>query len=225
MALRQAGLISRAEAASTLAVATRSGEGFRVRRIFVSNVSAASAFATILNDTHQSDYLFVIYGTNLSIISATGYNKLDNCQSPAEMMKFPFGPVGQGLVPAGKKVDLQVLGGQPAGRFTSAGNTAQNQYLRLRMGTAPATTLLDRNDVGFPFFGVIPGAAGGDYTSVRSSFPSTPRSFETLDDVAVDFTFNPNDELSLQLQTTIVGTGTLAAGDADVWVLERVSTA
>ena len=40
MALRQAGLIFRAEAAASLVITPRVGEGFIVRRIFAANVSA-----------------------------------------------------------------------------------------------------------------------------------------------------------------------------------------
>src|SRR5215469_12576667 len=51
MALRQAGLIFRAEAATSLAITPRAGEGFIVRRVFCVNVSAGTAFATFINDT------------------------------------------------------------------------------------------------------------------------------------------------------------------------------
>ncbi len=307
MALRQAGLVFRAEAAASLVITPRAGEGFRIRRVFASNVSAALAHLLFINDTarvgffriaglggshllnprsqevannlrgtnlldwmlkysgflgypvvqgesltlstdtgtadifaigdsydaadiqglmqngsHSPDILFTNYGTNGLAIAATGYNKLDTSRNPAEFVKFPFGVPGAGLVPAGKKVDLQILGGQAAGRFASAGNTGQTQYVRPRLGTAPAATILDRNDVGIPFFGTIPGAAGVDYTSVRAGLVSCPRSFETLDDDIVDLGFNANDEFSLQVQTTIVGAGTLAINDIDVWCLMRV---
>src|SRR5574340_175913 len=206
MALRQAGLIFRAEAAASLAIAPRIGEGFLVRRIFASNPSAALQHVLVVNDTARvgffrivglggshllspraqdvanmvdwmlaqsnfrgypvvqgetltlsldtgtadlfavadsydaadvkssdqcgsksSDILFINYGTNITAIAATGYNKLDNRRNPAEMPAFPFGVAGQALVPANHKVDIQVLGGQACGRFVTAGNTASTQ--------------------------------------------------------------------------------------------------
>jgi len=308
MALRQAGLIFRAEAAASLIITPRAGEGFRVRKIYVSNVSGSPAYATLVNDTarvgffrlaglggnhlgqprlfdhdqtvkmtnlvdlmttqfnfsgypvvqgenfnvsinpgtadifiiadsfdaadivssqpqgsHSSDVMFVNYGTNLSLLSTAAYFKLDNRQNPVEMVAFPFGAPGAGLVPAGKRVTVLFLGGQPVGRFISAGNTMGTQYLRPRAGTAPATTILDRNDVGFPFIGTIPGA-GVDYTSVRSALPSAPDPFYPYIDNFPNMDFNGNDELALQISTVIVGVGTLSAGDVDVWVIERVFT-
>jgi hypothetical protein len=308
MALRQAGLIFRAEAAASLVITPRAGEGFRVRRIYVGNVSASPAFVTCINDTarvgffrvagfggnhlgvprlfdhdqtvkmtnlldlmtrqlgmlgypvvqgenftvsvntgtadffivadtydaadiassmpqgsHSSEVMFVNYGTNLSALTTAAYFKLDNRQNPAEMVAFPFGAAGAGLVPAGKRITLLFVGGQPVGRFVSAGNTMGSQYLRFRAGTAPAATILDRNDVGYQFIGTIPGA-GVDYTSIRSSFPSAPDPFAPDLDIVPNMDFNSNDELALQLSTVIVGAGQLNAGDADVWVIERVFT-
>lgn len=309
MALRQAGLIFRAEAASTLAFTPRAGEGFLVRRIFIVNVSGASVFATFINDTarvgffriagfggshllnpraqevsqnvrgtnlldlmmqqlgfkgypvvqgetftinistgtadiyvladsydagdikntdtggsHTADIMYVNYGTNLNAITATGYNKLDNRQNPAEMVQFPFGPAGSALVPAGKKAHIYVVGGQPVGRFVSGGNTAATNYLRPRIGTVPGQTIFDRNDVGATFFGTTPGSSV-DYTSTRSFIPSCPWAIDVTDNVLTQLDFNGNDELQLQVQTVVVGTGQLNAGDIDVWVLQRIFSA
>lgn len=306
MALKQAGLIFRAEAAANLVITPRAGESFRVRRIFASNPSTALQHVTIINDTARvgffrivglggshllnprsaevsnnvrgtnmldwmlkysafqgypvvqgesltitldtgtadlfaiadsydvgdikstdtngsksSDLLFMNYGTNLAAITATGYNKVNSSRNPAEMPAFPFGAAGQGLVPAGKKASIPVVGGQAVARFVGAGATGQTQYIRPRVGAAPAQTIMDRNDVGIPFFGNIPGA-GVDYTSVRQGIASCPRTPETLDDTLVDLEFNGNDELSLQVQTTIVGAGQLNAADIDIWCLQRV---
>src|SRR5260370_40598751 len=59
MALRQAGLIFRAEAAASLVIAPRAGEGFRVRKIYVYNVSAATAFVTLMNETARVGFFRV----------------------------------------------------------------------------------------------------------------------------------------------------------------------
>lgn len=310
MALRQAGLIFRAEAAASLVITPRAGEAFRIRRIFLSNLSTALQHLLVVNDTarvgffrgiglggghllnpdslehasttrgtnlldwmakyagflgypvvqgealtlsldtgtadifavgdsldagdikgneqngsHSSDVLYVNYGTNSAIISATGYNKVDRSRNPQEMMSFPFGAPAAGLVPSGKKAHIYVIGGQPVGRFVGAGATGQTQYLRPRIGSAPAQTIFDRADVGVPFFGTIPGAAGADYTSARSGVPSNPRTAETLDDSLADLDFNGNDEFALQVQTTIVGAGQLNANDVDLWTLQRVTSA
>lgn len=309
MALRQAGLVFRAEVAGTLVITPRAGEAFRVRRIFISNPSAALQHLLIINDTARvgffrvvglggshlinprsaevannvrgtnmidwmqkynafmgypvvqgesltlsldtgtadlfavadsydaadvkstetngsksTDILFLNYGTNLAAIVATGYNKVNSSRNPAEMPQFPFGNPGQGLLPSSKKASITVLGGQSCGRFVSGGNTASTFYIRPRVGAAPAQTILDRNDVGVPFLGVTPGASV-DYTSVRQGIASCPRSFETLDDVITDLDFNGNDELALQVQTTVVGAGQLNAADIDVWCLMRMSNA
>ncbi len=306
MALRQAGLIFRAETAASLVITPRVGEGFIVRRIFASNVSAALAHLLLVNDTarvgffriaglggshllnprsrevsgnlrgsnmfdwmitysafkgipvvqgeaftlstdtgtadifvvadsydaadvkgtdpngsHSPDIWFLNYGTNLAAIAATGYNKLDSRRNPAEFVQFPFGAPGAGLVPSGKKADIQVIGGQAVGRFVSAGNTATTTYIRPRIGTAPAQTIFDRNDVGIPFLGTTPGAAT-DYTSVRQGIASNPNQWATLDDVLADLTFQGNDEFALQVLTTVVGAGQLNAGDIDVWCLMHV---
>ncbi len=306
MALRQAGLIFRAEAAANLVIAPRAGESFRVRRIFGSNPSAALQHVTIINDTARvgffrivglggshllnprsqavvnnvpgcnmldwmfkynqfmgypvvqgealtilldagtadifavadsydagdvksteqngskaSDVLYVNYGTNLAAIVTAAYAKINSSRNPAEMVAFPWGAPGAGLVPSGKKAHIYLLGGQASGRFVSAGNTMGTQYLRPRIGTAPAQTIMDRNDVGIPFIGTIPGAAT-DYTSVRQGIPSAPGSYETLFDTLADLDFNGNDELSVQLSTVLAGAGQLNAGDVDVWALMRV---
>lgn len=307
MALRQAGLMFRAEAASSLVIAPRAGEAFRVTRIYTSNPSTTLQHVLIINDTARvgffrivglggshllnprsvevpnnvrgcnmldvmrnflnfagypvvqgealtisldtgtadifveadsydagdvksseqcgsksPDVLYVNYGTNAAAITAVGYNKIATSRNPAEMVGFPFGAPGAGLVPAGKKVLVSYIGGQCVGRWISAGNTMGTQYLRMRVGTAPAQTIFDRNDVGLPFIGNIPGSAIADYTGVRQALPSCPRSFEMLDDNTADLSFNPNDEFSIQLQTVLAGTGSLSIGDVDVWVAMRV---
>lgn len=309
MALRQAGLIFRAEAAATLVITPRAGEAFRVRRIFASNPSAALQHVIVINDTARvgffrivglggshllnprsqevannvrgcnlidwmlkynafagypvvqgesltlnldtgtadlfaiadsydaadvkstelngsksQDVLYVNYGTNLAAITATGYNKVNSSRNPAEMVAFPFGNPGQGLVPSGRKAVIPVIGGQAVARFVGAGATGQTQYIRPRVGASPAQTIFDRNDVGIPFLGNVPGA-GVDYTSVRQGVASCPVSWETLQDTLADLDFNGNDELSLQIQTTIVGAGQLNAADIDIWCLMRVSPA
>ena len=308
MALRQKGLVFRAEAAASLALTPRAGEGLRVRNIFVTNVSAASAFVTLINDTarvgffrvkgfggshlagprmveqdqivqacnmieylkssfgfagypvvqgeqfqvvlsagtadifivadqydaadidskqpqgsHSADVMFMNYGTNLAALTTAAYFKIDSRQNPAEMVAFPFGAAGAGLVPAGKRVTIYKLGGQPVGRFVSGGNTMGTQYIRPRMGTAPAQTILDRNDVGLPFVGTIPGASV-DYTAVRSALESAPLFSNPMIDVFPQMDFNSNDELALQISTVLAGTGQLNAGDVDVWAVERVFT-
>jgi hypothetical protein len=174
-----------------------------------------------INGSKASDILYLNYGTNLAAVTATGYNKVNSSRNPAEMPAFPFGAAGQGLLPAGKKSTVSVIGGQASGRFVSGGNTATTTYIRPRVGTAPAQTIFDRADVGIPFLGTTPGA-GTDYLSFRQGIPSCPRSFETLDDTLPDLDFNGNDEFSLQVLATIVGTGQLNAADIDVWTLQRV---
>ncbi len=304
MPLRQAGLIFRAEVATSLVISPRAGEGFKVRRIFCTNASGGNQFATIINDTARVGFfrvggyggahllntraqevsgnvrgtnlldvmwrlwafegypvvegesftvnistgtcdiaivadsydagdvkssdtcgsksrkvMYVNYGTNASGYSASGYYKLDSSRNPAEMCAFPFGPAGGGLVPAAHKVLIKTIGGQACARFTSAGNTAQTQYIRPRLGAAPAQTILDRNDVGLPFLGTIPGA-GIDYTSVRQMIPSNPDAYDPTSLVIPELTFGANDEFSLQVQATIAGTGVFNAADIDVWVLQ-----
>ena len=306
MALRQAGLIFRAEAAASLVISPRAGEAFRVRRIFASNPSGTLQHVLVVNDTARvgffrivglggshllnprsqevannvrgcnmldwmltfqqfagypvvqgesltlsldtgtadlyavadsydssdvksteqngsksSDILYVNYGTNLAAITVAAYAKINSSRNPAEMVSFPWGAPGAGLVPAGKKVHIDLIGGQSMGRFVSGGNTMGTQYLRPRMGTAPAATIMDRNDVGIPFIGTIPGAST-DYTSVRQGVPSCPRASDPLDDTLADLDFNGNDELSVQLSTVLAGTGQLNAADVDVWALMRV---
>lgn len=306
MALRQAGLIFRAEAAASLVITPRAGESMVVRRIFASNPSTTLQHVTVINDTarvgffrivglggshllnprsHEvsgnvrgsnmidwmiqqlgfkgypvvqgesltlsldtgtadlyaiadiydvadvkstdqcgsksPDVIYLNYGTNLAALTVAAYAKLNASRNPAEMVQFPFGAAGAGLVPAGKKATIYMLGGQPSGRFVSGGNTMGTQYLRPRVGTSPAQTILDRNDVGIPFIGTIPGAST-DYTSVRSGVPSCPREEFPLDDTLADLAFNGNDELSIQLSTVLAGTGQLNALDVDVWTLQRI---
>lgn len=309
MALRQAGLIFRAEAAASLVITPRAGESFRIRRIFASNPSGTLQHVLVVNDTARvgffrivglggshllnprseetannvrgtnlldyalynlafsgypvvqgesltlsldngtadlfaigdsydaadvkssemngsksSDVMFVNYGTNLAALATAAYTKLALSRNPAEMVAFPFGSPGQGLVPAGKKAHIYIIGGQASGRFVSGGNTAATQYIRPRVGTAPAQTIIDRNDVGIPFLGVQPGA-GTDYTSVRQGIPSCPLPEAPMNVTLAELDFNANDEFSLQISTAIVGTGQLNASDVDVWTLMRVSPA
>lgn len=306
MALRQAGLISRAEGGSSLVITPRAGEAFRVRRIFCVNVTGSPAFLLVVNDTARvgffrvagyggnhltnprsmevannvrggnildwliayenfagypvvqgesltlsvntgtadffaiydsydaadvksseqngsksSDIVFVNYGTNLAAITTAAYTKLALSQNPAEMPAFPFGAPNAGLVPAGKKAHIYVIGGQAVARFVSGGNTAASVYLRMRVGTAPAQTILDRNDVGIQFIGTIPGA-GVDYTATRSDIPSILWGDALLYQVLPELDFNPNDEFSIQVQAVITGTGQLNASDMDVWCLMRI---
>ncbi len=306
MALRAKGLIFRAEVAGSLLITPRAGEGIRIMGIYVSNISAALAHLTVINDTARvgffrvaglggghlgnprnleqdqtarftnlielmkatfafpgypvvqgetltlsidtgtadifafgdsfdiadvvstqpqgsksQDVTFVNYGTNNLALAVTAYTKLDTTRNPKEMVQFPFGTPGAGLVPAGKRVTILYIGGQPVGRFVAAGATAQSQYIRPRVGTAPAQTILDRNDVGFPFFGTIPGA-GVDYTSVRSAFPAAPVFWNPTFTPVPEIGFGPNDEFALQVQTTVVGAGQLNVNDVDLWAIERV---
>jgi len=306
MALRQKGLLFRAEAASTLAVAPRTGEGFLVRQIFASNPSGTLQHITVINDTARvgffrvvglggrhlpapndanrgfnmldamvrwfgfkgypvvqgetltlnvdtgtcdifvladtydaadikstdqcgsksPDVLFMNYGTNLSAITATGYNKLDSRRNPAEMVAFPFGAPAAGLVPAQRKAHIYMVGGQASGRFVSGGNTATTQYIRPRVGQNPAQTILDRSDVGYPFLGTTPGS-GTDYTSSRQALVSSVDNAGFLytyreSSPFPELDFNANDEFALQVQTAVVGTGQLNASDIDVWTVQRI---
>lgn len=307
MALRQAGLIFRAEASASLVITPRMGEGFRIRRIFVSNPNGTLQHLLVVNDTarvgffrviglggshllnprsHEwsgsvrggnildwmnafenfsgypvvqgesltlsmdtgtadifaigdsydaadvksseqcgsksSDVLWVNYGTNVNAITVTGYYKVNFQRNPSEMVGFPWGIPGQGLVPAGKKAHISVIGGQSMARWASAGNTAQTQWLRPRVGTAPAQTILDRNDVGVPIFGNVPGSAIADYTSLRQAIPSILDASNTFYNVLPALDFNGNDELALQVSVNIVGTGQLAALDLDFWTVQRI---
>lgn len=307
MALLQPGLIFRAEAAASLVITPRMGEGFRVRRIFAGNPSAPLQHLLIVNDTARVGFfrtnglggahllnpvsnesnsairggnmldwmthmqawtgypvvqgesmtlsfdtgtgdLFVVadaydagdvksseqcgskspdvfwvnYGTNAAIINTAGYTKVNLSRNPAEMVAFPFGIPGAGLVPAGKKAHIYVVGGQPTGRWISAGNTAQSQWLRPRLGNVPALTLFDRNDVGATFMGTVPGSAICDYTSRRGVIPSNLDSSDPSFRTMAEIDFNGNDEFSLQLNTAIVGTGQFNVADIDIWCMMRV---
>lgn len=182
---------------------------------------ATDVKSTEQNGSKASDVLFLNYGTNLAALTTAAYTKLALSRNPAEMVQFPFGVAGQSLVPAGKRAHIYILGGQASGRFVSGGNTAATQYLRPRIGTAPAQTIVDRADVGIPFLGVQPGAAT-DYTSVRAGIPSCPRASDPYDDPLSDLDFTGNDEFSIQVSTVIVGTGQLNASDVDVWALMRI---
>jgi len=59
---------------------------------------------------------------------------------------------------------------------------------------------------------------------VRSDFPSAPEPWYAYVNLWPQMDFNSNDELALQVSTTIVGTGQLNAGDVDLWAIERVFT-
>jgi hypothetical protein len=168
------------------------------------------------------DVLFMNYGTNGSAVTSAGYTKLSLSRNPAEMVNFPYGIPGSGLVPAGKKAHIYVIGGAAVGRYTSAGNTAGTQWLRPRLGNVPAMTLFDRNDVGVPVIGNVPGAAGADYTAPRQAIPSILDASNDWYRVLAQLDFNGNDEFSLQVSTTVAGTGQLSANDMDFWVLMRV---
>lgn len=307
MALLQPGLIFRAEAAPSLVITPRMGEGFRVRRIFVSNPSAPLQHLLVVNDTARvgffrvnglggahllnprsnesnssvrggnildwmstfnawtgypvvqgeamtlsfdtgtgdifvladsydagdvksseqcgsksPDIFWVNYGTNGAALTTTGYTKASLSRNPAEMVAFPFGVPGAGLVPAGKKAHIYVIGGQATGRYASAGNTVQTQWVRPRLGNVPALTLFDRNDVGVPFVGNIPGAAGADYTSYRQAIPSNLDASDPTFKVLAEIDFNGNDEFSLQVNAVVAGTGQFNVADLDLWCLMRV---
>ncbi len=308
MALRQAGLIFRVEAAASLVITPRSGESLRITDIFVDNASVAAPAAqhvTLINDTARvgffrvnfglggahlsqprafendvtskntnllqlmeklfafagypvvqgeaftisldtgtadifatadsfdaadlksdmpngsksTDITFVNYGTNGAAIAAATYTKLDTSRNPAEMLRFPFGAAGAGLVPADRRVTLMYIGGQPVGRLNAVGVGANTQYVRPRVGSAPAQTILDRNDVGLPFIGTQPGAVGVDYTAVRSAFSSVPFPDQLWLDAFPQLEFGPNDEFSLQVSTQLTGAGSLSANDIDLWCL------
>ncbi len=306
MALQQPGLIFRAEVAASLVVTARAQEALRVRKIFITNESAALQHVTIINDTARvgffrtnglggrhlqnpnnpergvnlldfmtkhlsfpgypvaagesltiavdtgtadifaiadsfdpadvkrdmpngaasNDVTFVNYGTNAAAITTATYTKIDSSRNPAEMSPFPFGVPGRGLVPAARRQTILMVGGQAVGRFVGAGATMNTQYLRIRQGAAPAQTLFDRNDVGFPFLGTVPGA-GVDYTALRQVFFSAgpngfPGVLDEQDIVTPTINAGPNDELALQVSTQIVGAGQLNAGDVDVWVITRI---
>jgi len=305
MALKQAGLIYRAEAATTLAVTPLAGEGLRIRRVFCSNPSAAEQYATLItgttrvgffrtrgkggrhlvgpNDSNRGmnllDYMtrrlgftgypvdqgftfnvnidtgnsdiFVVadsydvgdispdqpngrgskdntivnYGTNAAAIAATGYNKVDARENPAEMIAFPFGIAGAALVPAGFKVQVLMVGGQAVGRAAGGGNDGNTRFLRIRKGSNPPSTLFDRNDVGWQFFGTL--TAAPDYVSTRQNIPSAGGN--TLDWFSdMDAVVHPvieaseNEEMRMEVDTLIALAGTLAIGDIDVWVVMRI---
>jgi hypothetical protein len=179
------------------------------------------------NGAASNDVTFVNYGTNSGAITTATYTKVDSSRNPAEMSPFPFGVPGRGLVPAGRRQTILVVGGQAVGRLNAVGVSMNTQYLRIRQGAAPAQTLFDRNDVGFQFIGTVPGAVGVDYTSVRQDFFSAgpsgfPLEMFPWDIVTPQINAGPNDELAIQVSTQIAGAGSLSAGDLDVWVITRI---
>lgn len=306
MALRQAGIIFRAEASAGLVIAARAQESLRIRRIHVTNPSVSTQFVTLVSDTARvgffrsngfggrhliapnetargdnlldfmtrylgfpgypvaggeqfqvlpntgtadifvvadvadlgdnvqtqpngskgNDLTFVNYGTNSAAIAAAGYVKVDGSNNGPEFARFPFGVVGAGLVPAQRRATVQMIGGQAVGRFNAAGVNASTTYLRIRKGSPPGETLFDRADVGYPFFGTVPGA-GVDYTSVRQNLPSSEavtsqRGLRPDDVIPPTIELGPNDELALQVGVALTGAGSLSIGDVDVWVVERL---
>lgn len=188
----------------------------------VDSYDAADVKSSEQCGSKSGDVFWCNYGTNGAAITSTGYVKVSQSRNPAEMVAFPFGIPGSGLVPAGKKAHIYVIGGQASGRFASAGNSAGTQWLRPRLGNVPALTLFDRNDVGVPFIGTVPGAAGADYTSTRQAIPSILDGSNNTYRVLAQIDFNGNDELSLQVNTNVAGTGQFNANDLDVWTLMRV---
>ncbi len=60
MALRQAGLVFRAEAAASLLITPRAGEAFRVRRIFASNPSGTLQHVLVINDTARVGFFRIV---------------------------------------------------------------------------------------------------------------------------------------------------------------------
>lgn len=310
MGLRQAGLIYRAEAATTLIVTPLAGEGLRIRKVQVINPSVALQFATFITgtarvgffrtiglggahlippnelargmnfvdfladhfefigypvdeghtfevrldagdadifiqaDSYDSadisadqpngrgsrDLLYVSYGTNIAAIAASGYNKVDDSRNPVEMIQFPWGVVGAGLVPAGFKAEVSIIGGQAVGRQIGAGDNANTEYLRPKKGAPPGVTLFDRADVGYQFFGTIPAAGNVDYTGVRQNIPSSEAPTAQRNLLKSNITnpvilLGPNDELQLEVSTLIAVAGQLNVGDIDVWCLLHLTPA
>jgi len=178
------------------------------------------------NGSKSTDLTFINYGTNVAAIITATYTKVDNSRNGPEFARFPFGVVGAGLVPAQRRATVLVIGGQAVGRFVAAGNTMGTSFLRIRKGSPPGETLFDRADVGYSFIGTIPGA-GVDYTSERQAVLGSPND-GTFHDLVPQrlmtptIELGPNDELALQVATTIVGAGQLNIGDVDVWVIERL---
>ena len=204
--------------AMTLSFDTGTGDIFAV----ADSYDAGDVKSSEQCGSKSPDVFWVNYGTINTAVTATGYYKTSQSRNPAEMVAFPFGVPGAGLVPAGKKAHIYVIGGQASGRFASAGNTAGTQWIRPRLGNVPAMTLFDRNDVGVPFLGNIPGAAGVDYTSQRQAIPSILDASNQQYRVLAQLDFNGNDEFSLQVNVNVAGTGQLNASDLDIWCLIRV---
>lgn len=190
--------------------------------VVADSYDAADVKGTEQNGSQSLDQLYINYGTNAAILTVSDYYKVDFQLTPVEMMAFPFGPPGAGLLPAGKKCDVLLIGGQPGGRLNGPGLSGATTYLRAHVGAAPAQTILDRADVGIPFIGTVP-VAGMDWTSTRSGIASNPRPFVPLEAWLPKLTFQGNDELSLQVGVNIVGVGgQVDAFDFDVWTLLHV---
>ena len=191
--------------------------------IVADSYDAADVKSTEQNGSKSTDQLYINYGSNGAIIAADGYYKVDTQLNPIEMMAFPFGVPGAGLLPSGKKCDVLLLGGQPVGRLNGLGLSGVTNYLRAHVGAAPAQSILDRNDVGLLFQGHVP-AVGADWTSTRSSIPSNPRPYAAVDSWLPKLSFQGNDEFALQVQVTVAGGAgnQLDAFDLDVWTLLHV---
>jgi hypothetical protein len=100
MALRQAGLIFRAEAAASLIITPRAGEGFRVKSIFVMNVSAASAFVTLINDTARVGFFRIagFGGSHLFAPRSIEQDQTSPGNNMIELMKGAFAFAGYPVV-------------------------------------------------------------------------------------------------------------------------------
>lgn len=191
--------------------------------VVADSYDAADVKGTEQNGSQSLDQLYINYGSNSAIIATPDYYKVDIQLTPQEMMAFPFGPPGAGLLPAGKKCDVLLVGGQAFGRLNGAGLSANTTYLRAHVGAAPAQTILDRADVGIPFLGTVP-VAGADWTSTRQGIASNPRPFVPLEAWLPKQSFQGNDELSLQVGILITGGAgaQIDAYDLDVWTLLHV---
>lgn len=170
--------------------------------------------------SQATELYYILYGTNDSAITSTGYYELTKVFNPVEFPKFPFGE----KVPANTVIEIIGCLAQDVGRYVSSSVYANTTRLRFVRGL---TELFDEDKLGFIFQGSYSTTAGYYYGTGVSFFFSAredknmpPRLFSPT------LVFQPGEELKIYVGVSCTGSdGGLAGGTIDVPLIMHVRRA
>ncbi len=162
----------------------------------------------------SNETYYVLYGTNATAISTSGYTELTGVFNPTEFTRFPFGD----KVPPNTTIEILACLAQTVGRYVDSSNYAITNYLKFIRGS---TELFSYEKRGLVLSGGYGATAGYYYGTGFSTFNAHRE--DRLGEIKFfnpSLVFGPGEELHILVGVGVVGTNAVfEPGTIDVPLL------